>query len=254
MIAHTLQKEKHQDFLKQERIDPITGDILQEGDNIVICASCKSAFLVDSWEYIDRTHCEQTDTLKEIPKQKNVKISWETRNKKLDSLSSFDFNTVSEDEVSAIYLRFFALIGGSIAVLIIYFTHIGYVFIFVFLSYFFFGAFNKITYTQKSLCLSKGYFIVNKESQYRIKINYKAIKTIKATKVKLLSRLANSILFKQKKDFYDFIITTKTGEVHKVLISESEVKRINIETNFLRKYTELYQGQSIPLVIPVRYI
>ena len=203
---------------------------------------------------MESNHCEQTDTLKEIPKQQNVKISIESRNERLDHLSSYDFHTVEEDEVSSIYMRFFALIGGSISLLIIYFSHISYVFMFGFLAYLSFSIFNGITYTKKKLCLSKGYFIINKDSPMRIKINSKAIKSIKIKKSKFLSRLANSILFKNKRNFYDFIITTITGEIHKVLLSESEVERINIETNFLRKYDELYQGQSIPLVIPVRYI
>ncbi|WP_291723435.1 hypothetical protein [Bernardetia sp.] len=70
MTIHTLEKEKHSDFLTQNRIDPITGDVLQEGDSVVICASCKSAFLADSWEYMGRRHCEQSITLKKIPNKK----------------------------------------------------------------------------------------------------------------------------------------------------------------------------------------
>ena len=63
MTIHSLEKEKHKDFLTQNRIDPITGDLLQENDKIVICASYKSAFLVDSWEYMVKKHCNQSDTL-----------------------------------------------------------------------------------------------------------------------------------------------------------------------------------------------
>ena len=72
MTIHTLEKEKHYDFLSQNRIDPITGDILQEGNQIVICASCKSAFLADSWEYMGKKHCDQSITLTNIPSKKIV--------------------------------------------------------------------------------------------------------------------------------------------------------------------------------------
>ena len=66
---HTLQAKKHQFFLKQNRQDPITGDTIQENDTIVICAVCKSAFLVDSWGYMNGQHCYQTLTLSEIPRE-----------------------------------------------------------------------------------------------------------------------------------------------------------------------------------------
>ena len=69
---HLLTKELHSDFLEQGRIDPITGEQIEEGHTIVICAACKSAFFIESWEYLGYTHCNQSETLVEIPKPKNL--------------------------------------------------------------------------------------------------------------------------------------------------------------------------------------
>ncbi|PIY08496.1 MAG: hypothetical protein COZ18_11950 [Flexibacter sp. CG_4_10_14_3_um_filter_32_15] len=70
--THYLEAELHSDFLKQERIDPITGEKIEEGHTIVICPACKSAFFIESWEYLGQTHCNQVETLTEIPKAKNM--------------------------------------------------------------------------------------------------------------------------------------------------------------------------------------
>lgn len=69
---HYLDKDLDSDFLKQGRIDPITGEKIEEGHTIVICAACKSAFFIESWEYLGENHCNQSDTLIEIPKAKNL--------------------------------------------------------------------------------------------------------------------------------------------------------------------------------------
>ena len=74
MNIHTLEKNKHKEFLEQERIDPITGDLLEENDKVVICASCKSAFLADSWAYMENKHCNQIYTLEKIPKNEIIVI------------------------------------------------------------------------------------------------------------------------------------------------------------------------------------
>ncbi len=64
--SHTLT-EHHQDFLNQNRTDPITGEKIEEGHTVVICAACKSAFFIESWEYLGHSHCDQTETLKFLP-------------------------------------------------------------------------------------------------------------------------------------------------------------------------------------------
>ncbi|WP_291726559.1 hypothetical protein [Bernardetia sp.] len=73
---HKLSKRKHKDFLKQQRIDPITGDTIKERHKVVVCASCKSAFLEESWQYLDEEHCNQTKTLKELPTSEKLEIKY----------------------------------------------------------------------------------------------------------------------------------------------------------------------------------
>ncbi len=252
MTIHTLEKEKHDDFLKQERVDPITGDILQEGDQVVICASCKSAFLADSWSYMDYKHCNQTHTLREIPKQEAVKIDRESRNERLNNLAFYQFRTVKQSEATSIYTGFFALIGGIIS----YSTYL------LDMDFFLFGlgavllgiGAGKKMYKQKTLILDSGYFIINKDKKNQVIINSSNVQSIKVEKAKFFSRLANSILFNKGEIFYDLIIETKTGETHKIFVSEHEVKRIELETNILKKYSSLNNfenpTQNIPLVTP----
>ncbi|WP_338813942.1 RDD family protein [Bernardetia sp. Wsw4-3y2] len=67
--------EKETFFLKENRQDPVTGDEFSVGDEIVFCASCKSAFLKESWEYMNSKHCGQTFTLKKFPVQSKLKLS-----------------------------------------------------------------------------------------------------------------------------------------------------------------------------------
>ncbi|AFM05525.1 hypothetical protein Fleli_3193 [Bernardetia litoralis DSM 6794] len=59
--------QEHQNFLAQNRKDPITGDTILEGDEVVFCAGCKSVFLKDTWEYLGNQHCEQSETLVKFP-------------------------------------------------------------------------------------------------------------------------------------------------------------------------------------------
>jgi hypothetical protein len=77
---HTLTLQNHFDFLNQERKDPITGDLIKENDEIVICASCKSAFLKDSWQYLGNTHCEQKETLAVIPIDRSLVLEVSDQN------------------------------------------------------------------------------------------------------------------------------------------------------------------------------
>ena len=70
-----LLTEKQSVFLKENRQDPITGDEFCVGDKIVFCASCKSAFLAESWEYMNSKHCDQTRTLNQFPVVSKLKLS-----------------------------------------------------------------------------------------------------------------------------------------------------------------------------------
>ncbi|WP_338762750.1 RDD family protein [Bernardetia sp. ABR2-2B] len=72
MNVHQLHPRKHEKFLTQSRIDPITGDTLEAGDKIVLCAECKSAFHADSWAYLGNRHCNQTRTLPAIPQSTSL--------------------------------------------------------------------------------------------------------------------------------------------------------------------------------------
>ncbi len=70
-----LLTEKETIFIKENRQDPVTGDAFLVGNEIVFCASCKSAFLKESWEYMNSKHCGQTATLKKFPISATLKLS-----------------------------------------------------------------------------------------------------------------------------------------------------------------------------------
>jgi hypothetical protein len=77
MHIHKIEKNKHKDFLLQNRIDPITGDLIVENDEVVFCASCKSVFLVDTWLYLNGNHCEQSETLEKFPSSSVIHLKVE---------------------------------------------------------------------------------------------------------------------------------------------------------------------------------
>ncbi|WP_338763857.1 hypothetical protein WAF17_20565 [Bernardetia sp. ABR2-2B] len=246
MTTHTLEQEKHSDFLKQERIDPITGDILQEGDNVVICASCKSAFLVDSWSYMDYKHCNQTHTLREIPRQEAVKIDRESRTERLDKLAFFQFRTVKQSEITSIYTGFFALIG-AIASYFSYLLNMNFILVGVAAVLVGIGIGKKM-YKQKQLILDSGHFIINNGQKNEL-IEGVDVKTISTEKDTFFSFLANSILFNKEEDFYHLVITTKDNKTHRFFIAEREKRRIEEATNILKKYATPNHSQ-----IPVQNI
>lgn len=64
MHIHKIDTIRHAEFLKENRQDPITGDLIVEGDEVVFCVECKSAFLKDTWLYLDKKHCNQNKTIK----------------------------------------------------------------------------------------------------------------------------------------------------------------------------------------------
>ncbi|WP_375561885.1 hypothetical protein ACE193_04880 [Bernardetia sp. OM2101] len=74
MHIHKIHKQKHYNFLNQNRKDPITGDLIVEGDEIVFCKECKSAFLKDTWEYLGKTHCNSSETLIDFPVQRVLEL------------------------------------------------------------------------------------------------------------------------------------------------------------------------------------
>lgn len=56
MYRHRLDAKRHRAFLAENRKDPLTRELLRAGDQIVICAECKSAWLADSWR-LNNEHC-----------------------------------------------------------------------------------------------------------------------------------------------------------------------------------------------------
>ncbi|WP_338763557.1 hypothetical protein WAF17_19920 [Bernardetia sp. ABR2-2B] len=77
-------------ILQENRQDPITGDLIKEGNKVVICASCKSAFLEGSWKYLGEKHCNQIETLSQVPARQSFKFV-----KKLKKLEQVIFSAES---------------------------------------------------------------------------------------------------------------------------------------------------------------
>ncbi|WP_291727397.1 hypothetical protein [Bernardetia sp.] len=75
MHVYKIHKKKHAHFLKQNRQDPITGDLIVAGDEIVFCHECKSAFLKDTWEYLGGKHCDSKKTLSSFPQERALNLS-----------------------------------------------------------------------------------------------------------------------------------------------------------------------------------
>ena len=118
---HKLSTAKHFDFLNQQRKDPITGDLIKENDEVVICSSCKSAFLKESWDYLGEEHCNQSQTLATIPKQSALALkSGLITSLKLtpieDVLTKFLFVLFVE---IILFISFFFIIRGSLIILLI---------------------------------------------------------------------------------------------------------------------------------------
>ncbi|PIY07638.1 MAG: hypothetical protein COZ18_16415 [Flexibacter sp. CG_4_10_14_3_um_filter_32_15] len=72
--SYQIREDRHQHFLLEERNDPVTGDSFSEGDEVVFCSVCKSAFLKDSWGYMGNKHCNQRATLPIFPKSKKLTL------------------------------------------------------------------------------------------------------------------------------------------------------------------------------------
>ncbi|WP_027001206.1 RDD family protein [Hugenholtzia roseola] len=73
--VHQIDAYAQAHFLKEERQDPITGEAFVAGDSIVFCAACRSAFLLESWQYMGNQHCGQGQTLAQFPKSQSLTLS-----------------------------------------------------------------------------------------------------------------------------------------------------------------------------------
>ncbi len=93
------------------RTDPITGDSIQENDNVVFCTVCKSCFLEESWVYMNERHCEKNETLENAPtlpskliaKKRSEEMITELRNR------GINFTIVGGAMILAFLISFFGL-------------------------------------------------------------------------------------------------------------------------------------------------
>jgi len=99
MHTHTLHPDTHAAFLAEQRKDPITGDVLKAGDTVVCCAECGSAFLVDSWEYMGKSHCGQRRTLESVPESETLTLKRELEEGALYYFEEFAVMTLSAEKV-----------------------------------------------------------------------------------------------------------------------------------------------------------
>ncbi len=236
MITHTLQKEKHSNFLAQNRIDPITGDLLKENDEIVICASCKSAFLVDSWEYMDRKHCNQGLTLKKIPVNEVVRIE----RPYLTDLKNVKTFPNSQEARITIFPYFF--LSYFVCFLLDHYSlvHVSYSAFLVMCIYYYyvhFGA-KKSYYTNIFKIEDNTLFFDLKENEEN-KLKVEEIQNIELYKSK--RHWCDNIIrdfFSPKNSLYTIKIIAKYKSVYKILVRQKELENIKTETNLLQKFNK----------------
>ncbi|WP_338790889.1 hypothetical protein [Bernardetia sp. MNP-M8] len=236
MTIHTLQKEKHQDFLKQERIDPITGDILQEGDRIVICASCKSAFLVDSWEYMNDKHCGQSIALKEIPINEVVRIE----RPYLIDLKDVKIFPNRQEARTTIFPYF--LLGYLVCFLLDHYSliHVSYsAFLVMCICYYYVHFGSKKSFYKNIFKIKDNTLFFDLKENEENKLKVEEIKNIELYKSK--RHWSDNIIrdiFSQKNSLYTIKITAKNKSVYKLLLQKKELERISKETNLLQKFNK----------------
>ncbi|WP_375560706.1 hypothetical protein ACE193_23930 [Bernardetia sp. OM2101] len=63
--SHKLNSQNHSHIIGRQ--DSVTGDTIKPNDEVVFCSACQSVFLVESWEYMNQKHCNQTETLGFVP-------------------------------------------------------------------------------------------------------------------------------------------------------------------------------------------
>ncbi len=233
MNIHKLKKERHKDFLSQERIDPVTGDLLEANDKIVICGACDSAFLVDSWKYIGKKHCNQSSTLKQIPKNELLTIDKVSISLNVNiEVETVPARKAIEEANAMIALPFyivfflFFLINGSNSDLA--FLPI----LFYFVSYFFSWI---ITNYEKSLHL-RGKFISFKKNKDESKILLSSLKNVRCYKP---TRYWFTNLFKTKSNKrYTLEFTLDNDKKHKVLLTKKTIDEIKEETNLFEQFNK----------------
>ncbi len=102
--SHQLNSASHSHIIG--RTDPITGDTIEENDKVVFCLSCQSCFLEESWNYINNSHCKQTDTLFFAP---YIPTQLVAKRKKADNSEPL----LSKNSISILLILFFYGMYGS---------------------------------------------------------------------------------------------------------------------------------------------
>ncbi len=239
MTIHTLDKETHSEFLAQKRIDPITGDLLQENDEIVICAACKSAFLADSWEYIDRKHCDQHVTLREIPKQEVFKLDKNNFNSGYLNVELLDPRMVLRAHEGV-----FSGVGILVSLVSILLS-LNY--IFPFLAYFIGLGVGKIKYSyfssyNKTLEIENRNLVIDRGLKTQRTFSFDAIDKVTNEKRSVYSNLLSLGIYRQARPTSDFKIKIWGKGEHKTfnfLIEDQKLKRFERENQLLTKLNRM---------------
>ncbi|WP_375560856.1 hypothetical protein ACE193_24690 [Bernardetia sp. OM2101] len=70
--TNKLNTQNHSHIIDKQ--DSFTEDTIKANDEVVFCGACQSVFLKESWEYMDKKHCSQTETLAFVPiQEKEIK-------------------------------------------------------------------------------------------------------------------------------------------------------------------------------------
>ena len=239
MTIHTLEKEKHSDFLAQNRIDPITGDILQEGDQIVICASCKSAFLADSWEYIGRRHCEQNITLKKVPRKEVFKLD-----KNSFHLGHLNIELLESNMVLKAHEGVFSALAIFINIMLLLFSFNSF---YLFAAYFIGLGIGKIKYSyfnsySQTLEIENRNLVIDRGQDTERIFPFDAIESIANGRISPYSHFLSLGIYKKSRPTNDLKIRLWGKGEHKTynfLIEEKKLKRFEREHQLLTKLNRI---------------
>ncbi len=208
----TSKNKRHKSFLEEERKDPITGDKLIEGNEIVLCGACKSAFLLDSWNYMARSHCNQPFTLKEIPTKQHVEKEVEQNIDK-----SHKFKLRNSNQLLQFLLGIISLVF-VIPTLLIFFYKPSF-------------SVQSLFFLCLSLFISSSFFYLFFTDRPYIKIT--------SSKLLIVSLLNTRILYLSKIEKLEFFYSSIDNEYDKniliiMFLMNGKIKKVNIEKG---KYT-----------------
>jgi hypothetical protein len=244
MTIHTLEQEKHSSFLAQNRIDPITGDLLEENDKIVICAACKSAFLADSWEYIGRTHCNQNSTLREIPKQEVFKLD----------KNNFNFgylNIVLLDQ--KMILKAHEGVFSTFGVLAdVFLIMLSFNYFYMFFAYFLGLGVGKLKYSyfnsyNKTLEIENRNLVIDRGLKTERTFAFDSIESVSHGRSSLYSHFLSLGFYREGQPTSDFKIKVWGKGEHKTynfLIEEQELKRFERDHELLTKFDRIVMANT----------